>query len=261
MSVHPGPSPLSAVPWNFPLLMLTWKLAPALTAGNVVVMKTAEQTPLSALHMASLIREAGFPAGVVNILSGYGPDAGAAIVKHVDVDKIAFTGSSEVGRLIQKEAAGTLKSVTLELGGKSPVVILPDADLDQAVNVAQFGLFFNQGQCCCAGSRIYVHESMYDAFVARSVALAKARSIGDCFSGATHGPQVDEEQFKKILGMIDTGVKQGAKLSESFGVLTRRRCLNELARSPLSHQCVAAPGRATLATSSSPRCLRTSRTT
>jgi aldehyde dehydrogenase (NAD+) len=134
--------------------MLTWKLAPALAAGNVVVMKTAEQTPLSGLYMARLMREVGFPSGVLSMLSGYGPDCGSAIVKHIDVDKVAFTGSTEVGRIIQREAAGTLKNVTLELGGKSPVVVLPDADIDATIDLTHFALFFNQGQCCCAGSRV-----------------------------------------------------------------------------------------------------------
>ena len=149
------------IPWNFPILMFAWKLGPALATGNTIVLKTAEQTPLSALKMTELIKEAGFPAGVVNIVSGFGPTAGAAIANHMDVDKIAFTGSTLVGRNIMKAAASTnLKKVTLELGGKSPNIILADADLDQAVSWAAFGVFFNTGQCCCAGTRVYVsHRS------------------------------------------------------------------------------------------------------
>jgi acyl-CoA reductase-like NAD-dependent aldehyde dehydrogenase len=200
------------IPWNFPLLMATWKLAPALTSGCVVVLKPAEQTPLSVLHLAALFKEAGFPDGVVNVLPGYGPTAGAAIVRHPDVDKVAFTGSTEVGKIIQREAAGMVKNVTLELGGKSPLVVCEDADIDQAVDLAHFGLFFNQGQVCCASSRIYVHEKIYDEFVAKTVAKAKKRTLGHGFSGAEQGPQVDQDQLNKILGLIETGSKEGAKL-------------------------------------------------
>uniref|UniRef100_A0A803VBP5 aldehyde dehydrogenase (NAD(+)) n=1 Tax=Ficedula albicollis TaxID=59894 RepID=A0A803VBP5_FICAL len=202
------------IPWNFPLLMQAWKLGPALATGNVVVMKVAEQTPLSALYVASLIKEAGFPPGVVNIIPGYGPTAGAAISSHMDIDKVAFTGSTEVGHLIQKAAAeSNLKRVTLELGGKSPNIIMSDADMDWAVDQAHFALFFNQGQCCCAGSRTYVQEDVYNEFVERSVEKAKARVVGNPFDFKTEqGPQVDEEQFKKILGYISTGQREGAKL-------------------------------------------------
>ncbi|XP_074015846.1 aldehyde dehydrogenase, mitochondrial isoform X1 [Numenius arquata] len=202
------------IPWNFPLLMQAWKLGPALATGNVVVMKVAEQTPLSALYVANLIKEAGFPPGVVNIIPGYGPTAGAAISSHMDVDKVAFTGSTEVGHLIQKAAAeSNLKRVTLELGGKSPNIIMSDADMDWAVDQAHFALFFNQGQCCCAGSRTYVQEDIYHEFVERSVEKAKARVVGNPFDFKTEqGPQVDEEQFKKILGYISTGKREGAKL-------------------------------------------------
>lgn len=202
------------IPWNFPLLMAAWKLAPALAAGCVVVMKTAEQTPLSALHLASLIKEVGFPPGVVNILSGYGPSCGAHIVTHPDVDKIAFTGSTEVGKIIQREAAGTLKNVTLELGGKSPAIVFPDCDMDAAVEACHFGLFFNAGQCCCASSRIFVHESIYDEFVRRSVLRAQKIKVGDAFAeGTTQGPQVDLDSVEKIQRLVDSGVKQGATLS------------------------------------------------
>ncbi len=158
--------------------MAAWKLAPALAAGCTVVLKTAEQTPLSALHLASLIREVGFPPGVVNILSGFGPSCGAHMVVHPDVDKVAFTGSTEVGKIIQREAAGTLKNVTLELGGKSPAIVFPDADLDLAVETINFGLFFNAGQCCCASSRVFVHEAIYDQFVAAAVSRAGKINFG-----------------------------------------------------------------------------------
>jgi aldehyde dehydrogenase (NAD+) len=202
------------IPWNFPLLMQAWKLAPALAAGNTVVLKTAEQTPLSALRVGELVLEAGFPEGVVNILSGYGPTAGAAIARHMDVDKVAFTGSTEVGHLIMKAAAETnLKRVTLELGGKSPNVIFADADMEQAVEGSHFALFFNQGQCCCAGSRAFVEEKVYDEFVQRSAERAKRRKVGDPLDGQTEqGPQVDQDQFQKVLSYIDAGKKEGAKL-------------------------------------------------
>jgi len=201
------------VPWNFPFLMVAWKLAPALAAGNCVVLKLAEQTPLTGLHLALLINEAGFPPGVVNILSGYGPTAGAALVAHPDVDKVAFTGSTEVGRIIQREAAGTLKNVTLELGGKSPAIVFPDADIDDAVEKTHFALFFNQGQCCCAGSRLFVHEDIYDEFLKRAAARCAKRTVGDGLSsGCEQGPQVDEEQFNKILGYVKSGQEQGARL-------------------------------------------------
>ena len=170
------------IPWNFPLLMQAWKLGPALATGNTVVMKPAEQTPLTALRVGELIVEAGFPEGVVNILPGYGPTAGAAIARHMDVDKVAFTGSTEVGHLIMEAAAKTnLKRVTLELGGKSPNIVFADADMDQAIEGSHFALFFNQGQCCCAGSRLFVEEKVYDEFVEKSAARAKSRKVGDPF--------------------------------------------------------------------------------
>ncbi len=162
------------IPWNFPLLMQAWKLGPALATGCTVVMKPAEQTPLSALRVGELILEAGFPEGVVNLLPGYGPTAGASIARHMDVDKVAFTGSTEVGHLIMRAAADTnLKRVTLELGGKSPNIVFADANMDQAIEGAHFALFFNQGQCCCAGSRLFVEEKAYDEFVEKSAARAK----------------------------------------------------------------------------------------
>jgi len=193
--------------------MAAWKLGPALAMGITVVMKPAEQTPLTALYIAELIREAGFPAGVVNMIPGYGPTAGGAIVNHSLVDKVAFTGSTEVGKLIQQNAANTIKRVTLELGGKSPNIVFSDTDLEYAVQMSHFGLFFNQGQCCCAGSRIFVEESIYNDFVERSVELAKAKVVGDPYDvNTTQGPQIDEEQMTKILSLIDSGKKEGAKM-------------------------------------------------
>jgi len=207
------------IPWNFPLLMQAWKLGPALATGNVVVMKLAEQTPLSGLAVAALVAEAGFPPGVVNIIPGYGPTAGAAIAEHMEVDKVAFTGSTEVGHIIQKAAGGSnLKKVTLELGGKSPLIVMNDADIDFAVETAHFALFFNQGQCCCAGSRLMVQEGIYDEFVKRATERAKKRTVGDPFTaGVEQGPQVDEEQFKKVLGYIQSGVAEGACLRAGGG--------------------------------------------
>jgi aldehyde dehydrogenase (NAD+) len=202
------------IPWNFPMLMLAWKLAPALATGNTVIMKPAEQTPLSALRIGELIVEAGFPAGVVNILPGFGPTAGAAIARHMDVDKVAFTGSTEVGHLIMEAAAkSNLKRVTLELGGKSPNIVFADTNLDEAVEGAHFGLFFNHGQCCCAGSRVFVEEKIYDEFVEKSGARARKRTVGDPFDPKTEqGPQVDAAQFDKVMGYIDSGRSEGAKL-------------------------------------------------
>jgi len=202
------------IPWNFPILMQAWKLAPALATGNTVVMKPAEQTPLTALRVSELIAEAGFPDGVVNMLPGYGPTAGAAIARHMDVDKVAFTGSTEVGHLIMEAAAQTnLKRVTLELGGKSPNIVFADADMDAAIEGSHFGLFFNQGQCCCAGSRVFVEEKAYDEFVDRSAARANARVVGDPFDARTEqGPQVDDIQFEKVMGYIESGKQEGARL-------------------------------------------------
>ncbi|AFY58088.1 NAD-dependent aldehyde dehydrogenase [Rivularia sp. PCC 7116] len=202
------------IPWNFPLLMQAWKLSPALATGNVVVMKTAEQTPLSALRVGELIVEAGFPPGVVNILSGYGPTAGAAIARHMDVDKLAFTGSTEVGHLVMEAAArSNLKRVTLELGGKSPNIVFADADMDAAIEGAHKSLFFNQGQCCNAGSRLFVEEKCYDEFVAKSVEKAKNRLVGDPFDSKTQqGPQVDRDQFDRVMNYIEAGMREGANM-------------------------------------------------
>jgi len=180
------------IPWNFPLLMWAWKIGPAVAAGNTVVLKTAEQTPLSALVAANFIKEAGFPPGVINIISGFGKVAGAAISSHMDIDKVAFTGSTPVGRQIMKAAAGSnLKKVTLELGGKSPNIIFNDADIENAISWVNFGIFFNHGQCCCAGSRVYVQSGIYDKFVQRFKERATANKVGDPFAADTfQGPQV-----------------------------------------------------------------------
>lgn len=201
------------IPWNFPLLMMAWKLGPALATGNTIVLKPAEQTSLTALYVAQLSREAGFPDGVINVVPGYGA-TGAALSNHKDVDKVAFTGSTEVGKLIQQASGNSnLKRVTLELGGKSPNIVLADSDLDYAVEQSHFGLFFNMGQCCCAGSRTYVEERVYDEFVERSAERAKRRTVGNPFEENTEqGPQIDQEQLDKILSLIDSGKREGAKL-------------------------------------------------
>uniref|UniRef100_A0A8C9WKE5 Aldehyde dehydrogenase 1 family member A3 n=1 Tax=Scleropages formosus TaxID=113540 RepID=A0A8C9WKE5_SCLFO len=202
------------IPWNFPLLMFVWKIAPALCCGNTVLVKPAEQTPLTALHMGALIKEAGFPPGVVNILPGFGHTAGAAIASHMGVNKVAFTGSTEVGKLIQ-EAAGrsNLKRVTLELGGKNPCIVFADADLRKAVEEVQQGAFFNQGQACTAASRVFVDEAVYEEFVRRSVENAKKLVAGDPMDPRTsHGPQIDQQHFDKIMRLIESGKREGAKL-------------------------------------------------
>lgn len=200
------------IPWNFPMLMTAWKWGPALATGNTIVMKPAEQTPLTCLRMAELAQEAGFPDGVINVLPGFG-ETGAAIVAHPDVDKVAFTGSTEVGQIIMRNAADTLKRVTLELGGKSPNIVFADADIDAAIAGAEFALYFNQGQCCCAGSRLFVEESIHQQFVDRVVERASNRTLGDPFAcSTTQGPQVDREQFDKIMGFIDRGKSAGADL-------------------------------------------------
>lgn len=194
--------------------MLGWKWAPVLATGCVSVLKPAEQTPLSALYMAALSKEAGIPAGVLNVVPGYGPTAGAAISSHEDIRKVAFTGSTDVGRIVMEASAkSNLKKVSLELGGKSPFVVFDDVNLDEAVPLAQEAVFVNQGQICCAGSRTFVQEKIYDEFVKRSVELAKKRKVGDAFTpGVQHGPQVDEDTFNKILSYVEYGKKDGAKL-------------------------------------------------
>jgi len=202
------------IPWNYPVLMVSWKWAPVLATGCTSVLKPAEQTPLSALYLAALAKEAGIPAGVLNVVPGYGPTAGAAISNHPGIDKVAFTGSTEVGKIILETAGKTnLKRVSLELGGKSPLVVFEDADVDHAAAICHGAVFVNQGQCCCAGSRTFVHESVYDKFVKKATELAKQRAVGDPFqNGVVQGPQIDEDQFKKILDLIESGKKEGAKL-------------------------------------------------
>ncbi len=200
------------IPWNFPMLMVAWKWGPALAAGCTVVLKPAEQTPLTALRMGELALEAGFPAGVINIVPGYGETAGDALVKHRGVDKIAFTGATTTGQLIMRNASETLKRVTLELGGKSPNIVFADANIDAAVDGAMLGLYLNQGQCCCAGSRLFVEAKVYDQMVDKLAAQATDRKLGDPFDPATQqGPQVDKTQFDKILGYIASGKEQGAR--------------------------------------------------
>ncbi|WP_052888881.1 aldehyde dehydrogenase family protein [Thermogemmatispora carboxidivorans] len=199
------------IPWNFPLLMAAWKLAPALAAGCTIVLKPAEQTPLSALRLGELIQEAGFPDGVVNIVPGFGETAGAALAAHPDVDKIAFTGSTEVGKLIVHAAAGNLKKVTLELGGKSPNIVLKDSDLDSAIKGAAHAIFFNHGQCCCAGSRLYVEQEVFDRVVEGVAEEAKKIRLGPGFDPQTQmGPLVSEEQLQRVSGYIEAGLADGA---------------------------------------------------
>ena len=199
------------IPWNFPLLMAVWKLAPALTCGCTVVLKPAEQTPLSALRLGELIQEAGFPDGVVNIVPGYGETAGAALAAHDLVDKIAFTGSTEVGKLIVHAATGNLKKVSLELGGKSPNVVFKDADLDTAIAGAASAIFFNHGQCCCAGSRLYVERPVFDKVVEGVSAKAKKIKVGSGMEPETvMGPLVSEEQLQRVCNYLEIGMKEGA---------------------------------------------------
>ncbi len=201
------------IPWNFPLLMQAWKLGPALAAGCTVVMKTAEQTPLTAVRVAEYIKEAGFPAGVVNILSGFG-DAGEYLSQHKDIEKVAFTGSTEVGYNIMRNShVKNLKRVTLELGGKSPNIITAKADMEKAVNQACMGLFFNAGQCCIAGSRTYVHSSLYDKFVAEARKQVASIKLGSPQEESTQqGPLVSKEQMDRVLAYIKKGTEEGAKL-------------------------------------------------
>ncbi|SMP62351.1 aldehyde dehydrogenase (acceptor) [Neorhodopirellula lusitana] len=200
------------IPWNFPMLMTAWKWGPALAAGCTIVMKPAEQTPLTCLAMAAIAKEVGFPNGVINVVPGFGPTAGGALVDHPGVDKIAFTGEHRTAQIIMRNSAESLKRLTFELGGKSPNVVFADADLDAAVQGAFIGLFLNQGQCCCAGSRVFVEESIQDEFVEKLTALTKSRRVGDPFNRRTQqGPQIDQAQFDKIMGYIDKGNEQGAK--------------------------------------------------
>lgn len=194
------------IPWNFPLLMMCWKLGPALATGNTVVLKPAEQTPLSALRVAELAMEAGYPPGVLNVVNGMGETAGDAIVKHPDVDKVAFTGHYETAQIIMRNASETLKRITFELGGKSPNIVFADADLDAAVSGAMTGIFFNQGEVCCAGSRLFVERSVHDDFVGKFSAAAESHRVGDPFDPQTQqGAQVSAEQFEKVMSYIELG--------------------------------------------------------
>jgi phenylacetaldehyde dehydrogenase len=199
------------IPWNFPLLMAAWKLGPVLACGCTVVLKPAEQTPLSALRLGELLQEAGLPAGVVNIVTGFG-EAGAALAAHDDVDKVAFTGSTEVGKLIVKAAAGNLKKVSLELGGKSPNVVYADADLDAAIPGAANAIFFNHGQCCNAGSRLYVQNQVFDDVVSGISDVAKSIKVAPgTEEGSQMGPLISDEQFEKVLGYLQSGKDAGAE--------------------------------------------------
>jgi len=198
------------IPWNFPLLMAAWKLGPALATGNCVILKPAEQTPLSALRLAELMAEAGLPEGVVNVVTGFGETAGAALAAHDDVDKIAFTGSTEVGKLIVQAAAGNLKKVSLELGGKSPNIVFEDAE-DGAVEGAASAIFFNYGQCCVAGSRLFVQQSRFDEVVDGVAEIAKSIKLGSGMeSGTQMGPLVSDEQLQRVTGYLESGKADGA---------------------------------------------------
>lgn len=200
------------IPWNFPLLMAAWKLAPALASGCTVVLKPAEQTPLTAIELGKLICDAGFPPGVVNIVTGDGT-TGAALASHNGIDKIAFTGSTEVGKKVMRAAAENLKRVSLELGGKAPNIVFEDADIDKAVSGAMLGIFFNQGEVCCAGSRLYLHESIHDEFIEKFKRKAQAMVIGNPLNEATQmGAQVSGEQYEKILSFFENGSLGQGKL-------------------------------------------------
>jgi aldehyde dehydrogenase (NAD+) len=200
------------IPWNFPLLMAAWKLGPALACGNTVVLKPAEQTPLTALRLGELLQEADLPKGVVNIVPGFGPTAGGALVRHPKVDKIAFTGSTEVGKEIHRETAGTLKRVSLELGGKSPNIVFADADVEAAVQGALMGVFFNQGQVCCAGTRLFVEHKLHDQFADTLAKHANGMQQGPGIDPATKvGPLVSKEQLDRVTGYLDIGKQEGAR--------------------------------------------------
>lgn len=201
------------IPWNFPMLMTAWKWGPALAAGCTIVMKPAEQTPLTCLRMAAIAQEVGIPDGVINIVPGFGPTAGAAVVKHPLIDKVAFTGEHTTAQIITRDSAATLKRLTFELGGKSPNVVMADADLDAAAQGAYIGLYLNQGQCCCAGSRLFVEASIRDKFLDKVKTLAANRRVGNPFDLQTEqGPQIDQNQFDKIMSYIDKGQSEGATL-------------------------------------------------
>jgi len=200
------------VPWNFPLLMAVWKMAPALACGNAIILKPAEDTPLTALKLAELCEEAGVPAGIVNVLPGYGETAGAALAAHPRVDKVAFTGSTEVGKLIVGAAAGNLKKVSLELGGKSPNIIFPDADLDIAIPGAAQAIFYNAGEACTAGSRLYVHGDVYDDVMAGISDFARDIKVGGALDpDTTMGPVISEKHLERVMGYMEAGAEEGAR--------------------------------------------------
>jgi acyl-CoA reductase-like NAD-dependent aldehyde dehydrogenase len=206
------------IPWNFPLLMAAWKLGVALACGNTVVLKPAEQTPLSALRLGELLDAAGFPPGVVNVVTGFGETAGAALVAHPDVDKIAFTGSTEVGKIIMRGAADTVKRISLELGGKSPNVIYADADLDQAAEGAAAAIYFNHGQCCCAGSRLFIEHKAFDRVLDKLVSYSEKIQMGPGMDPATQmGPLVSGEQFQRVTGLVGSGRQEGARVATGGG--------------------------------------------
>ena len=199
------------IPWNFPILMAAWKLAPALVAGCTVILKPAEQTPLTALLLGKMVTEAGFPPGVVNIITGFGEETGAPLAAHPQVDKVAFTGSTEVGKMILKASAGNLKKVTLELGGKSPNVIFADADLTAASDGAAMGIFFNHGQTCCAGSRVYIQKKAFDNVVGDMTNIANNISLAPGMdSSCEMGPLISDEQLARVSGMVEAGKQEGA---------------------------------------------------
>lgn len=201
------------IPWNYPLAMAAWKLGPALACGNTVVLKPAEQTPLSILYLATLIPKAGFPPGVINIVNGYGKDAGSALVNHPDVDKIAFTGSTATGRAVMKAASVNMKNITLETGGKSPLIVFKDADLEQAAKWGHVGIMSNQGQICTATSRILVQKEIYEEYVKQFKQVVTENKVGDPFSDDTfQGPQITKAQYERVLSYIETGKSEGAKL-------------------------------------------------
>ncbi|HMW89740.1 MAG TPA: aldehyde dehydrogenase family protein [Candidatus Obscuribacter sp.] len=203
------------IPWNFPMLMLAWKWGPALAAGNCVVLKPAEQTPLSALRIGELALEAGFPDGVINIITGFGADsAGEAISHHMDIDKVAFTGEDKTGKLIVQASTSNLKRVSLELGGKAPNIVFADADIDAAVKGAITGIFFNQGQVCCAGSRLFLEKNIHDEFMTKLTERIGKMRQGEGMDEKTHiGPQVSKEQQERILNYIGIAKGEGAKLA------------------------------------------------
>lgn len=202
------------IPWNFPLLMAAWKIAPALAAGCTIVLKPAEQTPLSALRLTEIIHDSGIlPDGVLNVVTGLGEDAGAPLSAHPGVDKVAFTGSTEVGKLITKAAAGNLKKVSLELGGKSPTIIFPDADIDAAIAGAASAIFFNHGQCCCAGSRLFAHEKVFDKVTEGIAKIAGNIKVGPGMDASTEmGPLISDEQYQKVSGYIESGKSEGGEV-------------------------------------------------